>query len=593
MKIQTLFRILAVSGLALFLAHCGTNIFPSSDTNRKETADGCISLGMEAERDGDYETALDYYTTATELDSTLTDGWYLKAKMELRTKGIRLPDLVGELINDNKKKLPFFPDSTIRGDTTLRTVLYYDSTLHAEAVFNITPLDTMYDRLVKLFDPSIQAYNDLLHIFVGNATKGTYTKSKILSDFTMLSSLQTALLSLDNSPKDNSLSPGYNPYNKERVLYKVMGKGLKDIDHIEIDVDSIKALFDGPEDINGMVQDLIDAATVSLASINDWDAEIQASDAENIDKDMLKDPQEQMQTVIQKAGYYYYNDKKDNDGDYWDANKNDSVERMIWVDTNGNNKVDWVDPANPSIAFVPSDTFDRMRNDTSYRADTSLFGFRVLGDDKRYYFKGLNGGEFVAGDWGVDEEQLDDVENDGDKIGDTKDDGDKDDVKDEDSRISSDTLDQDADFIKIDTSNIAAIDSIFGSWQSGKRALNTHPTVKAGQVLTTARLGWIDLNSNGVIDGPTGTHLTRTEVINNYAAIVAAINGGTAYGEWFAGDWGIDEEYVDGLDNDGDGKYDEDGDVHLIHRPEWDPSRNGYMDLLKASIQRKDIRGTR
>jgi len=561
---------MALLGLSLFLANCGTNLFPRNDANRELTAEGNISLGNEAKLDGNFKLARQYFTKATELDPTLTDGWYLKAEMELRVESIRLPDLVSELINDNKKKLPFFPDSTIHADTVLRTLMVDGTPV------NVTPLDTLYDKLVHLFKPSIQAYDDLSQIFSGRATKGTFTKDKILSDFTMLSSLQTALLSLDNSPKDNQLTADYSPNNKERQLYKVMATGLKNIDSIDIDVDSIKTLFDGPEDINGMVDDLINAANISLASISDWDAEIQASNSEKVDKTMLQDPKKQMQTIILKAGYYYYNDWKNNDADYFDCNQNGLVERMIWIDTNGNDKIDWVDPANSNHAFCISDSLSIIRNDTSFQ-DNALFGKVVNGDDKYVFFKGPNGGEFVVGDWGVDEEQLDDADNDLDGI------------KDEDSRCGSDTLDNDADFIKVDTIDLAIDDSV-GSLQSATKHGLDIPT---HTIRTTSKMMWVDKNHDGKINAPNGDIINYSYVISNLSAIKAAINSGTAYGEWISGDWGIDEEYQDGIDNDSDGRIDEDGDIHLIHRTDiWSLSeRNNYMDFLKSNIDLSNIRG--
>jgi tetratricopeptide (TPR) repeat protein len=582
MKLSSALLILVA--VAVLFCNCGQSIWPSDSDNKKETAEGNILLGNEAKNDKDWETALEYYTRATELDPYLTDGWYLKAEMELRVKGITLPELIGELLNDNEDKLPFFPDSTLDTINPIKQISYYEPDSGRHVWIDYFELDSLYDRLVELFEPSIQAYNDLMVIFQGDtingrfiqATKGTFTRDKILSDFTMLSSLQTALTTLDNSPKDYRLSPEHGPYNKERNLYKILGRGLKKIDSIEIDMDAVKQNFDGPDDINDMINDLLEAAEISLSSINEWDAEIKGSESEEIDKEMLDDPKANIETIILKANYYYYNDGRDNDHDYWDTNKDGIMHRTIWIDTNGNDKIDWVNPATGEN-FCITDTFKIMRDSATYVYDTHYFGITVSGEEKYYYFKDTNGGEFVAGDWGVDEESLDGTDSTGDNDGDG--------LKDEDSRIAKDTLDQDGDFIDIDI--LAFDDSLHGSGKFAK----TGPD--SGKNLSM--LIWVDYNVDGRISAPDGTPITHQYVLDSIVAITAAINSGAGYGEWIAGDWGVDEEYVDGIDNDGDGKVDEDGDIHLIHRSEYwgrnvaSSTRNRYMEFLKTNINLNDI----
>jgi hypothetical protein len=288
-----------------------------------------------------------------------------------------------------------------------------------------------------------------------------------------------------------------------------------------------------------------------------------------------------MQTIILKSNYYYYNDGKDNDFDYFNTNRDSLggrpvVQRTIWVDTNGNDAIDWVEPGNPANAFNITDLIRIIRTDPAYQNNPLFQQYgryiavdSTTTDDKHFIFTGPNGGEFVAGDWGVDEESLDDVDNDQDGF------------KDEDSRIAKDTLDQDGDFIDIDT--LAFDDSLHGS---GKFA-TAGPY--AGKNL--ARLIWVDDNVDGRISAPDGTPITRQYVLDSIAAITAAVNSGMGYGEWIAGDWGVDEEYVDGIDNDGDGLVDEDGDIHLIHRSEFWPrsTRDRYMDSLKIWIDLNDI----
>lgn len=632
---------LLIPALLIIGSHCGKNLFPSPTGLRESTAEGLIELGNEAKRDRDFAKALVYYTRVTKEYPRITDGWYLKAEMELRVEGITLPKLVNELQSENTKKLPFFPDSTLsrRGDDSIGRVIIRIPGRAQDTVIKKTPLDSLYDYLTTLVVPSFKAYNDLKVIFDKKATEGLFTEEKIRLDFTMLSSLHTALVSLD-MPPFGVLDNSYQPANNERKLYKVMGKGLRNIDSVDIDINEVKNLYDGPDDINGLIDNLLASAEVSLATISNLDAEIQASTAEGIDKSMMTDPKKQMETIILKANFYYYKDKKDNDFDYFNTNGDSEtvggvkvpvVQRTIWIDTSdhagdgkrdgpGENRIDWVDPAGSGLRLCITDTLLIMRSDTEltryaaplgkrfketasgdsvyeymeYPSASGKYLFRktIRGSDKYMRFQGPHGGEFIAGDWGVDEEQIDEVDNDGDGL------------EDEDSRNASDTLDNDFDFIKVDTSDtcnptLTYCPDLDGSRQStGKKAFDSLSIA----LKPTSKMLWVDYDGDGRIDGPGPghNHLTKDSIKLHLAAVKNDINSGLAYGEWLSGDWGIDEEYMDGIDNDGDGRIDEDGDVHLIHRiaEYWSQSqRVAYLDMLKTFFSNPaslvNIRGTR
>mgnify|MGYP002398776816 CR=1 FL=1 len=68
---------------------------------------------------------------------------------------------------------------------------------------------------------------------------------------------------------------------------------------------------------------------------------------------------------------------------------------------------------------------------------------------------------------------------------------------------------------------------------------------------------WTDSNANGTIDDPIGDPWTYDRV-----SLLPLPLDATWYslsgGEWTGGDWGVDEELIDGDDNDGDGTVDED-----------------------------------
>jgi hypothetical protein len=568
MKKITKILIFSLFGIMLF-SDCGTNVFQAPDSLLETTADGLIILGNRAKRDQNYTKALDYYVRASEEDPNLTDAWYLQAEMILLTAEggqIRLPDLISELISENNRKLPFFPSSDMPNAVLRQMDIPNPS--GGNIRIDYMKYDSLYDRLVNLYNPTMKAYEALLRIYGDGtsaykvANKGQFTREIIRMDFTMLSALRTALISLDQKPQDGRLEKELGPWNAERKLYMLMAGGLKDINNININVDSVKQLFDGPDDINGMIENLVAAAEISLNAITDTKLELEGANIDSAKKAMMNDPQKQMQTIIAKAGYFYYTDYKDNDLSFFKTpgSHPSYKQRMIWIDINDNDQIDWVNPNDSSIN-ISEVISDIRRNKVAY--DTNYFQVNISGADTFFIFKGTHGGEFVAGDWSIDEEQLDDKDNDGDGL------------KDEDSRMSSDTLDQDFDFIKIDNRQIL-ID--FKPIQSGKFAYDS----TTSEIKNTSRMLWDDLNGDGRINGPAPDFdvIDRAYVIENKAAIEIAINNGTGYGEWISGDWGIDEEYYDGIDNDGDGRIDEDGDIHRIHN--WtQPQKEAFIQNIK------------
>ncbi len=579
--------LLLFSLLALFTTDCGTNLFQAPDSLLETSAEGLVMLGNRAKRAGDYDKAFGYYTRATEKDPELSDGWYLQAEMILLTakpKAIRLPDLIDELINENSSKLPFFPDANTPNVTLRNVQIPKRSNPNEDTIIAFTLYDSLYNRLADLYNPTMRAYASLERIYgdgtseYKTANKGTFTKDIVRMDFTMLSALRTALISLDQKPKDGMLDISLGPWNAERKLYMIMAGGLKDINNININVDSVKQLFDGPSDINGMIENLIAAAEISLNAITDTKMELEGANIDSAKKAMMNDPQKQMQTIIAKAGYFYYNDWKDNDNDFFKTpgSHPDFPQRMIWFDTNGNKHIDWIDPTDNSREINLTTTISDIRrnhgripvnyvregyNSTTGEYDSTLFLVKIVDTDTFYSFKGAHGGEFVAGDWGIDEERMDDADSDGDGL------------KDEDSRVVRDSLDQDGDFIKIDNRL---------QYQTGKFAFDS--TIM--DFRPTAPMIWHDtITTDGRITGPGGVIINRAHVVANKDAIIAAINSGAGYGEWIAGDWGIDEEYYDGIDNDGDGLIDEDGDIDMRTIHLWSPMyKQAFINYIKQHI---------
>jgi hypothetical protein len=223
--------------------------------------------------------------------------------------------------------------------------------------------------------------------------------------------------------------------------------------------------------------------------------------------------------------YYYYSDFKDNDDDFWntDNDAKGEMNRMVWIDWDNDHKID---------IFSPADTLEKghlhIGDNIHILQNPDLYEIIDLPDSdyKRYLYKGPYTHEFVNGDWGVDEEILDGMDNDGDNL------------IDEDTRIVPDLIDDDGDYFDTDKNSIQ------------------NPMI------------WIDSNTNVVMDISSG-NWQRVPVDTTFKNIhknhykngipdSIPIYVGPAQQEFITGDYGLDEEWYDGKDNDNDGLIDED-----------------------------------
>jgi len=248
--------------------------------------------------------------------------------------------------------------------------------------------------------------------------------------------------------------------------------------------------------------------------------------------------------------YFYYDDFADNDGDSYDSDSNGVEDRMIWIDWDSDGMID-VDQAGTM----------HIGDSAHIKANPSYYAVVDPTDEdfQRYKYNGPYTYEFIGGDWGIDEEILDGEDNDGDSL------------VDEDTRISADTLDDDGDWYNTDAS--PAIDTLTAIHPNSYHPMNWVSTDNFTLEITGTLWDSVSVD-------PEYTFLHNTDGVDSldhypiynfpgylgypgnfdWPDSIAIYQGRDTLTqlEFKGGDYGIDEEWYDGLDNDKDGLYDED-----------------------------------
>jgi hypothetical protein len=605
-------------------------------------------------RAGNAPKALDYFNQAIQSDSLYSDAWYYRSKMILRIGDVLVYMLWSEIRSLNpdgtrdSNKVPFFPRDTMvfKGvayphwpSTVIDTIKvtekgYVDSTIY------VTNADTLYNHYSRLYSPSMESYKCMKRIWDGFTPHGTIGSAVIRADYLFLSSLFTSFIICDVN-LDYKLDTSYID-NKERQAYVTFAKSFTNIHDIHLNADDIYGIYT-VADINKNIDSILNSSNITLNVLNSLDGEIQGSKySDTTDKTMLSDPRKQLQDIVRQAGYYYHDDKKDNDFDWYDTDSNGVQNKMVWMDINNDKHITldlndsagsmivcdsahfMADVQQSGLGYPRPPSPDPEQNNLPLMFLARNYGYRLVGTTKYYFYCGPHKGEFVAGDYGVDEEKLDDKNNDGDMNGSNG-------LKDEDTRISPDSLDNDGDYVefsvnhplpnpgtlaaqKVYTSYIVtwshgyinrrafftpmqaqSLDTIIDDFGNQYRIFKFFDTTrvkafmeKLGAVVgnqMTCMVGdtlviraepvghpiqdaiiWFDKDNDGLID--------RTMNGTGSPAEPHFTNADTTYlkqtgyqGEFIAGDWGVDEEVYDGCDNDGDGKIDEDGDRKWFEAP--------------------------
>ncbi|MBD3319866.1 MAG: hypothetical protein GF350_02095 [Chitinivibrionales bacterium] len=554
------------------------NIFAPSEGKREEFAErrgaeGIILEGKlkmrSATSASDWEEAARLFDKALEIDSAKSEAYFYKGKCILRIADIDLKEIWPEINpeEENERNVPFlYTDSLDRPLTTMTVDRNGVTARLIDSVFS--ERKRLYDAVcqsIKYLDQINEAYNCREYCeysCTGDCVKedcldscpemdGAILRSQYESDYLVEISVKTILSIIDINSNDTL---DYDPVNPtdEQEAYKILVDDIPSLD--SMDLDSLKQISKDPKDINPKIDSLV--KSLEKASESDslfredlkWGAEQTGGD---IDTTMGSGVSDMITNFKDILPYFYYDDLRDNDEDYYDTDSDGVVCRMIWIDWDQDEKIDVVQGTGGASDIHIGDSTHRAQNPDYYEwVDESDSVYR------RYRYKGPHTWEFIFGDWGVDEEIMDGVDNDNDSL------------IDEDTRVIDDTLDDDGDRYP---DNIEAA----MSWIDGDNSFTldiTHDTtkMKENKYLTIARLIQAKNLTLHPLERDTSARADTT--IGSYT--------GSSSAEFTGGTYGVDEEWFDGIDNDGDGLIDEDVAKTSSIPPE--SQRDALINLLEA-----------
>ncbi|MFP4522899.1 MAG: hypothetical protein ACLFQK_12220 [Fibrobacterota bacterium] len=376
--------------IVLLLLHSlpGCNLFGQPDAADIENAEGLIIEGNREFSAGNYNKAKQLYKKAVEKSPSKSEGWFKLHKVTLRIHGLYLAELWDDLNPESSDKIPFFHTDS----SNPRSLAEMDS-IYA-------PLRNCRTYLEKIAN--------------GRNLDGKYTEKSIWIDYILVNSILGILGPCDVADPVTADSQVFTPNGHldapaDSKMVAMM-RDIKGLNDITFDAESLKAIQgNDPEKINGFIDELENTFGTVKQNTTDFNANARENGVDDtLDFASLAD------SITKTASYYRYNDSADNDGDYFDTDSNGIADPIKWCDfLNNDDKISTVAP-DGAIVTIGAEYYYALG---SVSAD-SLFSLKidssVSPNETLFIYTGPHTGEFYAGDWGTDEEIIDNKDNDGD-----------------------------------------------------------------------------------------------------------------------------------------------------------------------------------
>ncbi len=533
------------------------NIFSPQEVDQDKwymVGDAWVLEGKKKMWEEDWIGAAKDFAKAIETDSKLSEAYFYLGKCILRLNRVNLEqvwdDIKPESDELEKNEIPFLyklpsdKDSIKqpipRFTTKLYRIVLYDTLINnvtndTTLDFNIrvyeeefsadTTIDSVFLERKRIYDAVSQSIQWLEIINCDKSLDNKIKRAQYESDYLVEISIISVLGIID---LNNNGVFDWDLEKNERNAYRILCQDMTNLDDMEFD--SLKNISKNPYDIKKNLDLILISLDSANSSYKNFTMDLVNGD---MDSSMVNPLGKMIGNFKKMLPYFYYDDFVDNDEDEYNTNENAKRERMIWIDWDYDEKID---------VYGPSDTADSGHlhiGDSLHKALHPEMYEWVDPNDPDFFRYRYTGGytyEFIAGDWGVDEEILDGEDNDGDGL------------VDEDSRNSADTLDDDGDYYDTDSSQVLnpeSLDPMY--WDS----------ISTDEFIDIPKDG----NWSSVPIKPLYKSLHDTiypTLYNKSIPDSLPIYTGGYLGDFSDGDYGLDEEYYDGIDNDKDGLIDED-----------------------------------
>lgn len=501
----------------------------------KYGAEALVLEGKRLMQEKDWTGAQKMFQQARGMKNTLSEAYFYEGKCILRINSVDLNQVWGEINPQGElakqKNVPFLYNPPAGKKVKDKLPSQFTLTINGVAYSADTLIDSVFLQRKRIYDAVSQSIRFLDTINI-RATQmdGAIKREQFESDYLVEVSIKTILGIIDinkNDTLDYYTDFTSKKFSQERNAFRILCLDIPSLD--SMDFDSLKSISKNPKDIKKNLDSILSTLNKADSSFNNFKIDLINGQKQKPDLDtgMANNLGKMISNFKKILPYFYYNDFINNDRDYWNTNNNRTIDRMVWIDWDLDKKIDIYRPDTSVHAHI-GDSLERLNHPEYY--DTTGVGIDPDNKkDKRYKYRGPYTFEFIAGDWGVDEEIMDGKDNDQDGF------------VDEDTRVAADTLDDDGDFYKRDSLPMV--------WRD---------TVTPDFLITiNDNLHW-DTVSVSLEFRTLYTDIYKTFLNKELPENLRRYKGTPPKGEFISGDYGLDEEWYDGLDNDGDDLIDED-----------------------------------